>query len=110
MNPALQGDADGDEVALRRLRMRAWRRGTREMDLILGPFADEVLPELDAPARAAFEALLDENDHDLYRWISARLAAGGSAGTEADRADAPERFIPLMARIAAHASTRLGGG
>ena len=38
---ALQKDA-GEDIAIRRrrLRYRAWHRGTKEMDLVLGPFAD----------------------------------------------------------------------
>lgn len=62
-----------DEVhaaRLARLRMRCWRRGTREMDLILGPFADAALGELDAAGLDALEALLSENDQDLYLWTS----------------------------------------
>lgn len=50
--------------------MRSWRRGTKEMDLILGPFADEHLAGLDARTLDAYEALLSENDQDLYRWAS----------------------------------------
>ena len=60
---------------LARLRMRSWRRGTREMDLILGPFSDAILSEL-APAELdAFEALLSENDQDLYRWVGSPASA-----------------------------------
>jgi len=55
---------------LKRLKMRSWRRGTKEMDLILGPFADERLADLDPEMLDQFEALLSENDHDLYRWVS----------------------------------------
>jgi antitoxin CptB len=62
-------DARAD-AELRRIRMRSWRRGTREMDLILGGFADAELRRLDREALAAFEALLSENDHDLFRWIA----------------------------------------
>jgi antitoxin CptB len=57
------------EARLRRLRMRSWRRGTREMDLILGPFADAELRRLDAASLLAFEAILSENDQDLFYWI-----------------------------------------
>ncbi len=82
------------ETRLRRLRMRAWRRGTREMDLILGPFADARLAGLDGAALDLFEALLEENDHDLYGWVSGRAAA-------------PARFAPLVALMApARAGTR----
>jgi antitoxin CptB len=54
----------------RRLRMRSWRRGTREMDLILGPFADAEVGGMEEAVLAAFEALLSENDQDLFYWIS----------------------------------------
>jgi antitoxin CptB len=57
------------ETRLKRLRIRSWRRGTREMDLILGPFADGPLAALDDPALDAYEALLEQADPDLYAWI-----------------------------------------
>ncbi len=62
------------EVRLRRLRMRSWRRGTREMDLILGPYADERLAGEGGSALDLYEALLAEADGDLYAWISQREA------------------------------------
>jgi antitoxin CptB len=52
--------------------MRAWRRGFREMDLILGPFADSHGHELGADELAAFEALLGADDQDVYGWIIGR--------------------------------------
>lgn len=58
------------ETRLKRLRLRCWRRGIKEMDLILGRFADTALAGLDEPALDAFEALLEENDWDLYYWVS----------------------------------------
>jgi antitoxin CptB len=61
------------EVRLRRVRMRSWRRGTREMDLVLGGFADGALAGLDPDALDAYEALLSENDHDIYQWIAGRV-------------------------------------
>jgi antitoxin CptB len=57
------------EVRLKRLRLRSWRRGTREMDLILGPFADDALAALDDGALDEYEALLEQPDPDLYAWI-----------------------------------------
>jgi antitoxin CptB len=57
---------------IKRLRLRSWRRGIREMDLILGRFADAALPGLGATDLDAYEALLVENDHDLYAWIAGR--------------------------------------
>ena len=61
------------QVQLKRLRIRAWRRGTKEMDLILGRFADANLNRLDDATLGRFDALLDENDQDLYAWIAGKL-------------------------------------
>ncbi len=72
---------------LNRIRFRAWRRGFREADMILGPFSEQVAPQLDEADLALFEALLDEDDHTLYGWIK------GSAPTP------PEWEGPLMDRI-----------
>jgi antitoxin CptB len=54
---------------LNKLRFRAWRRGFREADLILGGFADARLATLTPAQLDAFEALLDQEDHDVYAWI-----------------------------------------
>lgn len=77
------------ETRLKRLKIRAWRRGTREMDLILGPYADGPLRELDASDLDAFEALLDENDQDLYTWV-------------AETSSGPGIHADMLARIRAH--------
>ena len=55
---------------LRRLRIRSWRRGTKEMDMILGPFADQSMERLDLVQLDVYEAMLTENDQDLYQWFS----------------------------------------
>ncbi len=54
---------------LKKLQYRAWHRGFREADLILGPFADAHVGTLDEAAIDEFEVLLDQQDHDLYAWI-----------------------------------------
>lgn len=58
------------EHRLKRLRIRAWRRGTKEMDLILGSFVDQKLDALDANELDSLEALMAENDTDLYPWFT----------------------------------------
>ena len=65
-------DISQAEARLKRLRMRAWRRGMREMDLILGQFADAHLSDLDAVHLDTFEALLSEMDQDLFDWVTGR--------------------------------------
>jgi antitoxin CptB len=57
------------DVHRRKLRYRAWHRGFREADLILGPFADSHLEAMSPDELAAFEDLLEQPDQDLYDWI-----------------------------------------
>lgn len=55
---------------LGRIAFRAWRRGFREADLVLGPFTDQVGPTLTDTELDAFEVLLaQDDDHELYAWI-----------------------------------------
>lgn len=60
---------------LRRLLMRSARRGTKEMDLILGPFAQARLAAMPPDMLDAYEDLLEENDQELYAWVTGRDAA-----------------------------------
>jgi len=62
-----------DEARLNRLRFRAWRRGFREADLILGAFADRYAPSMSDAELSRFEALLEQADHDIYGWIMGSL-------------------------------------
>lgn len=77
------------EIRIKRLRMRSWRRGTREMDLILGGFADSGLTALDGAALDAYERLLEENDWDLYYWVTGAR-------------EVPEAHRGLIARLRRH--------
>lgn len=77
------------ETRLKRLKIRCWRRGIKEMDMLLGAYADGPLGALDDADLAAFEALIEENDHDLYAWISG-LAPVAPA------------HAPALARVAAY--------
>ena len=58
-----------DDARLKKLRFRAWRRGFREADLILGPFADKHVQSMSEAELDAFERLLEQPDQDLYGWI-----------------------------------------
>jgi antitoxin CptB len=79
-----------EDVRLKRLRIRSWRRGTKEMDLILGAFCDAELASLAEAEIVLYEELLSENDHDLYQWVTGQVPP-------------PARFAALLDRIAAHA-------
>ena len=54
----------------RRLLYRSWHRGTREMDLILGRFADAAVGEMSAAEIAELERLADVPDPQLYGWLT----------------------------------------
>ncbi|HEX2818152.1 MAG TPA: succinate dehydrogenase assembly factor 2 [Phenylobacterium sp.] len=58
-----------DDARLKKLRFRAWRRGFREADLILGPFADKHVSTFSPTELDWFETMLDVPDQDLYGWI-----------------------------------------
>ena len=80
---ALQKDA-GEELSmrLRRLRYRAWHRGTKEMDLILGPYADARLGEMEVAELDRFETLLEEADTDLLKWLMGQEPTPADADAE----------------------------
>jgi antitoxin CptB len=56
----------------RRLHFRSWHRGTKEMDHLLGKFADAHLDDLPEDLLNAYDVLLEESDPDLYNWITGR--------------------------------------
>jgi len=51
------------------------RRGIKEMDIILMRFAQARLTDLSAAQLDLYEAILDENDQDLYQWVTGQAAA-----------------------------------
>lgn len=53
----------------RKLKFRAWRRGFREMDLLMGTFADAHIAGLDTAELSEFERLLSTPDWEVYAWI-----------------------------------------
>ncbi len=88
---------EATETRIKRLRMRSWRRGIKEMDLILGPFADQELTKLSSQDLELYERLLDQNDQDLLAW---------STGA----AEVPDWLEPLLTRIVSRARTRMQAG
>ena len=66
-----------NELTLRlsRARFRAWHRGTREADYLLGGFFDRFHQTWDEPALAWFEALLEEDEADVLAWALGTLPA-----------------------------------
>lgn len=85
------------EARLKRMAMRSWRRGTKEMDLVLGPWADAHLAGLDEERLRVYDRLLEENDQDLMAWILGQAAP-------------PAEIAGLLSEIAAFARARLARG
>jgi antitoxin CptB len=54
----------------RKLLFRAWRRGLRELDLIMGRFADSAIGQLTADELNDFEDLMQVPDHELLAWVT----------------------------------------
>jgi antitoxin CptB len=59
----------GLDARRRRLLYRSWHRGTREMDLIMGRFADAAIGELTEAEVGELEQLADVPDPELYAWL-----------------------------------------
>jgi antitoxin CptB len=75
------------EHRLKRLTMRSMRRGIKEMDIILTAYAAAHLEGMDESGLQTYDALLQENDQDLYQWVTGQVPA-------------PTRFSNLIKSIA----------
>ncbi len=85
------------EARLKRMGMRSWRRGTKEMDLILGPYADAHLAQMAEDRLTIYDQLLEENDQDLLPWVLGQ-------------AESPAYLSDLIGEIANFARVRLSRG
>jgi len=75
------------DIRLKRLRFRAWHRGTKEADLLIGGFFDTFSAEWGEDQIAWFEALMDEEDVEIMGWAIGTISI-------------PERWRgPLMERM-----------
>jgi antitoxin CptB len=81
-------DHSHTDIRLKRLMLRSWRRGMKEMDIILGGYADAKLASLEDKTLTLYEEMLEENDQLLYRWI-----------TKPDLDDSPEKYGRLFQNI-----------
>ncbi len=66
--------SEGLDLRRRKLLFRSWHRGLREMDLIMGRFADATLDGLSEGELAEFERLIEVPDRDLLAWITGEEA------------------------------------
>lgn len=62
----------------RKLKFRAWRRGFREMDLLMGSFADAHLADMSEEDLSEFERLLSTPDWEVYAWLIGQKTVPGN--------------------------------
>jgi antitoxin CptB len=74
------------KVVRKRLSIRSWRRGTKELDLILGQFSDKYLKELEISELKLYEKFLSNDDYLIYNWLFSKE-------------DSPKIFKSLIKRI-----------
>ncbi|KAB0681739.1 succinate dehydrogenase assembly factor 2 [Aureimonas leprariae] len=86
MTGTLRSSLDLD-VRRRKALFRSWHRGTREMDLVLGRFADAEIDRLDDGEMSDYEALMEAPDRDIFKWLT------GEAETP------PNYDTPVLRRI-----------
>ncbi|MFV1441337.1 MULTISPECIES: succinate dehydrogenase assembly factor 2 [unclassified Phaeobacter] len=72
---------------LKRLQMRSMRRGIKEMDILLSAYAERTLVTMGPADLDLYDLLLQENDQDLYQWVTGQVAP-------------PDRFSALIDDIA----------
>ena len=75
------------ENYLKKLLFKASHRGTKEMDIILGKFAETNLETLDSENLKIFEELLEIPDPDLYNWFTD------------ESIEVPEKYSKLIKKI-----------
>lgn len=68
--PSLQASGLSQDARRRRILFRSWHRGTREMDLILGRFADAEIAGLCESELDDYELLLEARDRDVFGWLT----------------------------------------
>jgi antitoxin CptB len=78
---------ESSESRIKRLKMRSMRRGIKEMDIILSAYADGHLTRMSEAQINLYDALLEENDQDLYSWVTGQTKP-------------PERFEAMLSQIA----------
>jgi antitoxin CptB len=66
--------SEGLDLRRRKLLFRSWHRGLREMDLILGGFADARVAQLNEGELGEFERWIDVPDRDLLAWVTGEEA------------------------------------
>lgn len=76
-----QISSEGLDPRRRRLLFRSWHRGIREMDLVLGRFADAHIATLSEPELDEYETWLDVPDQRIFAWVNGSQAVPAEVDT-----------------------------
>ena len=80
------------DLWLKRLTYRSWHRGCKETDLVLGTYCVQRVEQLDDSNLALFEAFLDEDDAEIWAWLT-------------EKTPCPKlQYAPLLAELRAQKS------
>ena len=74
------------DIVRKKLSIRSWRRGTKELDLILGRFSDENISKFEKFELELYEQLLSNDDHLIYSWLF-------------EKEETPENFKLMVKKI-----------
>ena len=88
-------DTLNGDLRLKRLRFRAWHRGTREADLMIGGFFDAHHAGWSAEQLAWFEALIEEQDVDIMGWAIGSTPCPAAWEGEMMRTMRRIEYVPL---------------
>lgn len=80
----------------KRLRFRSWHRGMREMDLLMGSYADAHINSFDNDQLDRYEVLLELSDPDLYNWMTGREPVPAEHDNDVMRLLMDFRYTPRM--------------
>ncbi|MGO4405435.1 succinate dehydrogenase assembly factor 2 [Bosea sp. RAF48] len=81
MSGSTRSSADLDPRR-RKILFRAWHRGMREMDLIMGRFADDAIAGFSEAELDEFERLIEVLDRDLLSWVTGEAPVPENYDTE----------------------------
>ena len=87
---------DRIETRRKRLRFRSWHRGMKELDLLLGGFADRELDAMDEADLDRFEALLEVPEPTIYAWFTGQAVPAPEHDHEISRRLIASRFSLRM--------------
>lgn len=81
MKTGMQRSSSDLDIRRRKALFRSWHRGTREMDLVLGRFADAEIDRLSDAEMDVYEELMQAPDPEIFKWISGEQPVPGNYDT-----------------------------